>query len=455
VSARRDWLCGVAAFASGVAAAIILLSVSAPHRLHASNLPAPKEKAGVQADLEKLKATFKRPATVPFPASNPFSEAKRALGEKLFFDGALSADGKMACATCHDPAQGFADARVKSEGVAGRALARHTPALWNLAWAGPVFWDGRARSLEEQVAAPVQSPDEMNLPIETLLARLQDSKAYPQAFAVAFPKDPHITRETMAKAIATYERTIVSPVARFDRWIEGDAKALSAQEIEGFKVFTGAGGCSNCHSGFALTDQAFHDIGLPGDDRGRGAVLRLPAAEHAFKTPSLREIGRTAPYMHDGSLPTLEAVVRHYETNVVERPTLSADLPRKIILSDTERSALLAFLRTLTTEGEEKPAAIVAETATFDVPVVSTTTVTQDDKAFNPRHVALKLGERLWVVNNDTRTHNVRVFDDALDFDAGAQEPGETVEVAFPAAGSFLVFCGIHPKMELHVDVAR
>jgi cytochrome c peroxidase len=257
----------------------------------------------------------------------------------------------------------------------------------------------------------------------------------------------------MARAIATYERTIVSPITRFDRWIDGDAQALNAQEIEGFKVFTGAGGCSNCHAGFALTDQAFHDTGLPGDDRGRGAVLRLPAAEHAFKTPSLREIGRTAPYMHDGSLPTLEAVVRHYETHVVERPTLSADLPRKLALSDPERDALLAFLKTLTGEGDGKPATIVAATSKFDAPVVNTTTVTQDDKAFNPLHVRLKRGERLWVVNNDTRTHNVRVFDDAFDFDAGAQEPGETVEVAFPAVGSFLVFCGIHPKMELHVDV--
>jgi cytochrome c peroxidase len=157
--------------------------------------------------------------------------------------------------------------------------------------------------------------------------------------------------------------------------------------------------------------------------------------------------------MHDGSLPTLEAVLQHYEHGVVERPTLSADLPRHLWLADADRSALLAFLKTLTSEADARPPPVVAETSQFDAPAVRTTTVTQDDKAFTPRHVRLARGERLWVVNNDTRTHNVRVFDESFDFDAGAQEPGETVEVAFPAAGSFLVFCGIHPKMELHVDV--
>jgi cytochrome c peroxidase len=212
----------------------------------------------------------------------------------------------------------------------------------------------------------------------------------------------------------------------------------------------------NCHSGFAFTDYAFHDIGLPGDDRGRGAVLRLDAAEHAFKTPGLREIGRSAPYMHNGSLATLGDVLRHYVSGIVERPTLSKDLPRGLELSPAERADLIAFLATLTSEREPAlPQTIVAATRGPTTPAEQVSTVSQDDKAFHPTHIALSPGGRLWVVNNDIRTHNVRVFDPALDFDSGAQEPGETVEITFPASGSFLVFCGIHPKMELYVDIAR
>ena len=133
-----------------------------------------------------------------------------------------------------------------------------------------------------------------------------------------------MTPENLARAVAVFERTLVSPRTRFDRWIDGDEKALHPDEIVGFRLFTGKAQCSNCHSGWAFTDYAFHDIGLPGDDRGRGAVLRLEAAEHAFKTPSLREIGRSAPYMHDGSIKTLADVLRHYAGGIVVRPTLSA-----------------------------------------------------------------------------------------------------------------------------------
>ena len=142
-----------------------------------------------------------------------------------------------------------------------------------------------------------------------------------RAFAEAFPEAPQVDAANLAKAIATYERTFVSPDTRFDRWIAGDERALDRQRdrrISGCLPARPA--ACNCHSGFAFTDYAFHDIGLPGDDRGRGAVLRLEAAEHAFKTPGLREIGRSAPYMHDGSLATLEDVLRHYESGIVDGP---------------------------------------------------------------------------------------------------------------------------------------
>ena len=407
-------------------------------------------------DLAALKGAFRRPAVVPFPADNPFSEKKRALGEALFHDRRLSVDESLACASCHERAKGFADGRAQGRGVPGRPLKRHTPTLWNLAWSSPVFWDGRARSLEEQVAGPIESPDEMAQPLAAVVARLAADPVTARAFADAFPEAPQLDAANLAKAIATYERALVSPDTRFDRWIAGDAQALTQNEIAGFRLFTGKARCVQCHSGFAFTDYAFHDIGLPGGDRGRGAVLRLEAAEYAFKTPGLRELGRSAPYMHDGSLATLEDVLRHYVSGVVERATLSKDLPRGLALSATERADLVAFLGTLTSEAEPAPPdRIVPVKAGPTVPAERVSTVSQDDKAFHPTHIALPRGGRLWIVNNDTRTHNVRVFDPALDFDSGAQEPGETVEIGFPAAGSFLVSCGIHPKMELYVDVAQ
>lgn len=417
----------------------------------------PLLRAAPADDLAVRKASFRRPPTVPFPADNPFSEAKRALGEALFHDKRLSIDGSLACVSCHERGKGLADGKVQGRGVPGRALKRHTPTLWNLAWSSPVFWDGRARSLEEQVAGPIESPDEMAQPIAAVVARLAADPATVRAFAEAFPAAPRVDAVNLANAIATYERTFVSPVTRFDRWIDGDEQALAPSEIAGFRLFTGKAQCAKCHSGFAFTDYAFHDIGLPGDDRGRGAVLRLEAAEHAFKTPGLRELGRSAPYMHDGSIVTLDAVIRHYVNGVVERPTLSKDLTRGLVLSDAERTDLIAFLGTLTSEGQPPalPDKIVPVQSGPTGPAEPVSTVSQDDKAFHPTHIALPRGGRLWIVNNDSRTHNVRIYDPALDFDSGAQEPGETVEIAFPATGSFLVFCGIHPKMELYVDIGR
>jgi len=404
-------------------------------------------------DLGGLKDKFRRPAGIPFPASNPYSPEKRALGERLFHDKRLSADGSIACATCHDRTKGFSDGRMTAIGVPRRPLARHTPTLWNLAWARNVFWDGRARSLEEQAAGPIIAPDEMAQPMDRLIARLAADRDYKRDFVKAFPQDPRVSEDNLKKAIATYERTFVSPVTRFDRWIEGDASALSPQETDGFRLFNKAG-CANCHSGWAFTDYAFYDIGLPSDDRGRGAVLRLEQAEYAFKTPSLREAARRAPYMHDGSLSDLPSVVTHYVNGIADRATRSPDL-RKIALSAGEQAALVAFLRTLTSEDEPQlPAGIVAE-ASRPVPAERVTSISQHDKTFTPTHVRVRRGERLWFLNNDTRTHNIRVFDDKLDFDSGAQEPGETVEIAFPKTGSYLVFCGIHPKMELTVEVGR
>jgi cytochrome c peroxidase len=456
VAVRKITRLLVAAFAVGGAigggAGLLVHSPS----FEAEAAAATRKASRAEDNLARLKAAFRRPTTVPFPADDPFTEEKRALGEKLFHDTRLSIDQSRSCASCHDRQKGFADGRTQGVGVPGRPLRRHTPTLWNLAWASPVFWDGRARSLEEQVAGPIESPDEMAQPMASVIARLSADPATVTAFATAFPQSPKVDAENLAKAIATYERTFVSPVTRFDRWIAGEQAALTPSEIEGFRLFTGKAQCSQCHKGWSLTDYNFYDIGLPGDDRGRGAVLRLPAADHAFKTPGLRELGRSAPYMHDGSLKTLDDILDHYEKGVVERPTVSKDIRRRLNLSASERAALLAFLGTLTSDAEPAlPERIVPVKSGPTVVAARVTTVTQDDKAFSPTHIALRRGNKLWILNNDSRTHNVRIFNPEFDFDSGAQEPGETVQITFPKTGSFLVFCGIHPKMELYVDVGR
>jgi cytochrome c peroxidase len=444
----------VAAFVAGGLVGSLLAMGAHPAR--GASAAVMRDGAVGSDDLTRLKASFRRSAIVPFPANNPYSDAKRALGEALFHDKRLSVDNSRSCASCHDRAKGFADGKTQGSGVPGRPLKRHTPTLWNLAWAGPVFWDGRAHSLEEQVAGPIESPDEMAQPMASVISRLDTDPAMRRAFAEAFPREPKVNAGNLAKAIATFERTFVSPESRFDRWVDGDDSALSDREVAGFRLFTGKAGCANCHGGFAFTDYAFHDTGLSGDDRGRGAVLQLPVADHAFKTPGLREIGRSAPYMHDGSLATLEAVLDHYQSGVVERSTLSKDLPRRLVLNEKERTDLIAFLKTLTSEDEPSlPSKIIVGKSGPAGAAVRVSTVSQDEKQFHPGHIALKRGERLWIVNNDTRTHNVRIFDPKLDFDSGAQEPGETVQITFPKTGSFLVFCGIHPKMELYVDVKR
>ena len=225
-------------------------------------------------------------------------------------------------------------------GVPKRPLARHTPGLWNVAFASHVFWDGRARSLEEQAVGPIEATDEMALPMDALVARLRADPATVAAFARAFPDNPQVTSKTIVSALATYERTLVSPPTRFDRWIEGDDDAIGPAARRGFALFTGAANCSQCHLGWRLTDDGFHDTGLPDTgDPGYGPIVGVPMLDNAFKTPALRNVARRAPYMHDGSLPTLRAVVDHYADGIVERPTLSDDLKR-IELSEAERADL-------------------------------------------------------------------------------------------------------------------
>jgi cytochrome c peroxidase len=311
----------------------------------------PSLDAGAEDAAGPWRALFRRPATpTPAPADNPSTAARIALGARLFADPRLSGGRSRTCASCHLPELAFTDARPRALGLGGAPLRRNTPSLWNLAWSTHYFWDGRAPSLEVQVQMPIEAADEMAGHWPAIVARLEADTDLVSQFRAAFGSEPAVSRDTIAKALAAYVRSLVSPATRFDAWIAGDATALSAAEIRGFRLFTGKAGCVLCHVGWRFTDDRFHDIGLPGDDPGRGAVAGGTPGLGAFKTPSLRELARTAPYMHDGSLPTLTAVVAHYAGGFVSRPGLAPHISRDLRLSAQEKADLVAFLLTLSTE---------------------------------------------------------------------------------------------------------
>jgi cytochrome c peroxidase len=296
---------------------------------------------------DALKALYRRPATIPFPKDNPYTPEKAALGKKLYFDTRLSVTSAQSCASCHSPSFGWGDGLAVGVGHGMQKLGRHSPTVINAAWSDIFMWDGRLPTLEAQALGPIQSAGEMNMPLDQLMSRLSSIPEYKPLFAAAFPQEG-MNDKTLAKAIATYERTVVSERAPFDAWIEGDEKAISEDAKRGFVLFNGKAQCAACHEGWNFTNEGFQDIGLPSEDVGRGqylpAVIKM---QHAFKTPSLREIARRAPYMHDGSLPTLEAVVDHYDGGGVDRPSRS-DLMKPLGLDAREKSELVAFLNTLT-----------------------------------------------------------------------------------------------------------
>lgn len=301
----------------------------------------------VGGGIAALLKPFARPANIPAPADNPVTEAKAALGKALFFDPRLSGSGAIACASCHNPSLGWQDGQVRGVGHHGAPLGRHTPTILNIAWAEPLFWDGRADTLEEQAKGPLSAPAEMNMPAGDAVAKVRSIPGYRAAFGAAFPGQP-IDLDTIAKAIATYERTVISGTAPFDRWVRGDDKAVSEPAKRGFALFNSTRtGCASCHSGWRFTDDGFHDIGLPDGDIGRARIVPgIAILEHAFKTPTLRNIAERPPYMHDGSLPTLEAVIDHYDHGYVDRPSLSPEMKRSKLTAQ-EKADLVAFLQSL------------------------------------------------------------------------------------------------------------
>jgi cytochrome c peroxidase len=269
------------------------------------------------------------------------------LGRLLFFDPRLSRHNDMSCATCHDPDKGWTDGLATARGVGGKPLPRNTPTVVNIDHRLPLFWDGRAATAEAQALNPIGNPDEMAEDLEQLVStELAAIPEYRARFRRAFP-DTGLTKDNLAAALAAFERSLLSHDAPLDRYLAGDTAAMSADAIAGMALFVGKAKCSKCHGGAQLTDNSFHNIGIRGADAGRFAILDLPVLKGAFKTPGLRDVALTAPYLHDGSATTLEAVVELYDRGGDVRDNLDPDIT-PLNLAPAERAQLVAFMQALT-----------------------------------------------------------------------------------------------------------
>jgi cytochrome c peroxidase len=294
-----------------------------------------------------------------FADATPPAPASVRLGRWLFYDTRLSGDGTVACATCHKPEHAFSEPTRVSSGVGGQQGKRKAPTFINQAVTlyPHFFWDGRAGSLEDQALGPIANPIEMGNTHESMVTALSRIDGYKPYFQEVFGSE-EITKERVARAIADYERTRMSGNAPYDRWrTKKDQSAVSAAAKEGHRLFFDKAQCSQCHVGSAFTDSRFHNVGIGWDattktfaDEGRFIVTKKPEDLGAFKTPTLREVTKHPPFMHDGSFATLRAVIEHYNRGGIPNPNLSSKI-QPLGLTESEIAALVAFLESLEGEG--------------------------------------------------------------------------------------------------------
>ncbi len=289
----------------------------------------------------------------PVPEHNYPTNERIELGKKLFFDPRVSRDRNMSCATCHSPLFGWSDGLPTARGSKSMVLGRASPVITNTAFNEIQMWDGRKRDLEDQATGPMEASVEMNTDFHSL-DKLLHMKGYETLFASAYPGE-NINAKTAAKAIASFEWTIISNDSPFDNWVRGDTTALTEQQIRGFKLFVNKnkGNCIICHSAPNFTDNGFHNIGLKSygkkdPDMGRYAIKPVKVLKGAFKTPTLRDISLSAPYFHDGSANTLMEVMEHYNQGGVVKNNLSLNM-KQLNLSNQEMEDIVVFLQGLTT----------------------------------------------------------------------------------------------------------
>jgi cytochrome c peroxidase len=328
-----------------IAAVALLGLILLPGLLHSAGKPLfPKDPPKPPAGL----------IPIFWPKDNHYSAEKAELGWLLYFDKRLSADNTISCATCHDPKFGFTDGEKFSKGIRGQLGGRSAPTVINRAFSEAQFWDGRAKSLEEQAIGPIANPIEMGHTHDACSSGIDAIPGYKKRFAAVFGPGP-ISIDHIAKAIATFERTVLSGNSPYDKFQAGDQKALTESQQRGMKVFfSDHARCDSCHEGVNFTNGKYTNVGIgmdkPNPDLGRFLVTKKEEDKGAFKTPTLREIAKTAPYMHDGSLKTLEDVVEHYNKGGIKNPWLNQDV-RELKLTDQEKKDLVEFLKALSGEG--------------------------------------------------------------------------------------------------------
>ncbi len=335
----------------------------------------PADNGAIQDEPYTLTPPLGLPASIAgfVPAADPLTKGKIELGKQLYFDPRVSLDGTVSCATCHNPEKGWTDNLKTSAGIGGQFGGRNAPTVINTAFGRTMFWDGRAPSLEGQAQGPIQNPIEMGKQsYKDIITRLRTIPGYKEQFKKVFGTD--VTLDGFAKAVASFERVYsLSGNSKYDRYARGgDLKALSDSEKRGMVLFgialsgedefkpevtRGKALCTSCHAGFNFTDELFHNLGIGWNeskkefaDLGRWAISPIGAKNQAelgaFKTPTVRDITRTGPYMHDGSLATLEEVVEHYDKGGTPNPSLDKDM-KKLNLTATEKADLVAFMKAL------------------------------------------------------------------------------------------------------------
>jgi cytochrome c peroxidase len=314
--------------------------------------PACGDSRGLPALLDARPPAGVSPSTLAAtaPADNGLTEPRAQLGRRLFYDARLSSTGDVSCSTCHRQENAFAEPTAVSTGVGGAVGTRNAPALVNLAWSTTFFWDGRTPTLEEQAGQPIENPIEMNLPLRDAAARVAGDAAYTSAFADAYGGPP--TETTLRLALASFVRTLASGDSPYDRHLRGDDTTFDAAAARGEALFfSERGECFHCHPRGSLTNDGFFNNGsyAAGGDRGRQALTGRTGDLGKFKVPGLRNIAASAPYMHDGSLPTLEAVIDHYDRGGGGHPSTDPQIVR-LGLTDDEKADLVAFLRSFTDE---------------------------------------------------------------------------------------------------------
>ncbi len=289
---------------------------------------------------------------VPVPPDNPQCDSKIRLGAQLYFDPRLSADNTISCATCHDPATAWANHGATDTGIKGQVGSRNSGTILDAAYMRFQFWDGRASSLEEQALGPIHNPIEMGETLENVVIKLNQIPGYKEAFQKVFGTE--VNTDGIAKAIAAFERTVLSGPSPYDRYLLGDKNALSPAAKRGLEIFNGKGHCTPCHSGPMFSDQGFHNLGVGYKDGEYADVGRYDQTRNdrdlgAFKTPGLRNVALTYPYLHDGSEKSLEDVIELYNRGGIPNPHLDP-LMLPLNLTAREKSDLIEFLKSLTGE---------------------------------------------------------------------------------------------------------